>query len=113
MGDAVSGKDWSTQNRDLAKAVDAALPMSKIAFSGYARFPIALAVDGPPWAILAVRIQSQVNAQPSAPQGGFCAFAYDGIAGVANVTAINALDGSTASPLPTNTIFDFSFLAVF
>lgn len=110
---AVSGKDWSTQARDFGAALAALVPIGKIAYSGYARFPIALAVESAPWALLCVRIQPSNNKQAIAPQGGFCSFAYDAGAGVASVTSINALDASSAAPLSAAVLYDFSFLAVF
>lgn len=111
--ETVSGRDWSTQSRDLDDFLNNLVPFAKLSYSGYAIFPIRLAVAQAPWAIIAVRIVPHANAQAAAPQGGFCAFAYDGNARTANVSSINALDSLTATALPTSVIYDFNFLAVF
>jgi hypothetical protein len=108
----VSGKDFSTQNRDLADAISSMVPFAKIAYSGYPTFPIALQVPQAPWAIIAVRIVPRQNTQAAAPQGGFCSFAYDAASGVASVSACNAFITSSGTLL-ANVIYDFNFLAVF
>lgn len=109
----VSGKDWSTQGRDLDAFLGTLVPTARLYYSGYAAYPIALAVEKEPYAILCVRIQPQTNTQSTFPQGGFTSFAYDARNGVANVTSINALDSLTGAPLSATTLYNLSFLAVF
>ena len=109
----VSGKDASTQARDIADALDQMAQVMKISYTGLVQFPITLQVPQAPYAVIAVRIVQSINKQSVAPQGGFCSFAYDAGAGVASVTAINAFIASSGAPLPANALYDFSFLAVF
>lgn len=108
----VTGKDFSTQGRDVADALSNLVPFAKLTFSGYPVFPIALQVDQAPWAIIAVRIVPRENVQATAPQGGFCSFAYDAGSGVASVVSCNAFITSSGTLL-ANVIYDFNFLAVF
>lgn len=108
----VSGKDFSTQNRDLADALSKVVQFAKVTYSGYPNFPIALQVPQAPWAILASRIAPRQNTQASAPQGGFCSFAYDAASGVASVSACNAFITASGTLL-ANVIYDFNFLVVF
>lgn len=110
---AVSGKDMTTLARDLQDAILSVVDMLKVPYSGYASFPIGIAVPQQPWAILCARIQPSANVQATAPQGGFCAFAYDAGQGIASVTSINALNSLTAAALPSSVLYDFSFLVVF
>jgi hypothetical protein len=112
-GPSVSGQDWSAQGRDLAKAITSQPQLAKLSYSGYPVFPIALQVTQAPWALLAARVVPQNNVQAIAPQGGFCAFAYDAVAGTANVSACNAFITASGAPLLANVIYDFYFLAVF
>lgn len=112
-GPSVSGKDWSTQGRDLDNFLNNLVQFGKIEYSGYPKYPIALAVPSAPWAILAARVVQRGNVQAVAPQGGFCAFAYDAGAGVASVSECNAFLTASGAPLLSNVIYDFSFLAVF
>lgn len=112
-GATVSGKDWSTQGRDLDSFLSNLVPFSKVTYQGYAKYPIALAVSSAPFAILAVRIVPSANVQAIAPQGGFCSFFYDAGPGVANVTAINAFIASSGAPISEFALFDFNFLVVF
>lgn len=110
---AVSGKDVTTLARDLQDAVLSIVDMLKVPYHGYAAYPIGIAVPQQPWAILCARIQPSANVQATAPQGGFCAFAYDAGQGIASITSINAIDSVAVTALPTNVLYDFSFLVVF
>lgn len=98
-GDAANAQDVGNLARDVGNAISSQIPFSKASVTGYPPSTVAgavktlsIAVDTAPFAIICARIRIAGDLQntTTAPQGGFCEFAYDAGAGKATITHVNA-----------------------